>query len=70
MLGYKKIRLFGLEHNYVKDILNRDKNCGTHFYSDDYTEILEMNHGVNLPRESYKVLLSKLFEGNSKTFTV
>lgn len=68
LLGYKKIHLHGLEHNYVKDILNKDPKCGTHFYGESYREVLELNDGKGLPRESYRVTLSKLFEGNAKTF--
>jgi hypothetical protein len=68
LLGYKKIHLHGLEHNYVKDILNKDPKCGTHFYGESYREVLELNDGKGLPREAYRVTLSKLFEGNAKTF--
>lgn len=68
LLGYKKIHLHGLEHNYVKDILNKDPRCGTHFYGESYRQVLELNDGKGLPREAYKVTLSKLFEGNSKVF--
>jgi hypothetical protein len=68
ILGYKKIHLHGLEHNYVKDILNKDPKCGTHFYGESYREVLELNDGKGLPREAYRVTLSKLFEGNAKTF--
>lgn len=68
LMGYKKIHLHGLEHNYVKDILNKDPKCGTHFYSESYRQVLELNDGKDLPRDAYKVTLSKLFEGNAKTF--
>jgi hypothetical protein len=68
LYGYKKIHLHGLEHNYVKDILNKDPKCGTHFYGESYREVLEINDGKGLPREAYKTTLSKLFEGNAKTF--
>ena len=68
LLGYKKIHLHGLEHNYVKDILNKDPKCGTHFYGESYRQVLELNDGKGLPREAYKVTLSKLFEGNAKVF--
>jgi hypothetical protein len=68
LLGYKKIHLYGLEHNYVKDILNKDPKCGTHFYGESYRQVLELNDGKGLPREAYKVTLSKLFEGNAKVF--
>jgi hypothetical protein len=68
LMGYKKIHLHGLEHNYVKDILNKDPKCGTHFYGESYRQVLELNHGTGLPREAYKVTLSKLFEGNAKVF--
>jgi hypothetical protein len=67
-LGYKKIYLYGLEHNYVKDILNKDRKCGTHFYGESYKQVLEFNNGKNLSRDQYKITLSKLFEGNAKTF--
>lgn len=68
LYGYKKIHLHGLEHNYVKDILNKDPKCGTHFYGESYRQVLELNDGKGLPREAYKTTLSKLFEGNAKTF--
>lgn len=68
LMGYKKIHLHGLEHNYVKDILNKDPKCGTHFYGESYRLVLELNDGKGLPREAYKVTLSKLFEGNAKVF--
>jgi hypothetical protein len=68
LLGYKKIHMYGLEHNYVKDILNKDPKCGTHFYRETYRQVLEINDGKGLPREAYKTTLSKLFEGNAKTF--
>lgn len=68
LMGYKKIHLHGLEHNYVKDILNKDPKCGTHFYGESYRQVLELNGGIGLPREAYKVTLSKLFEGNAKVF--
>ena len=68
LMGYKKIHLHGLEHNYVKDILNKDPKCGTHFYGESYRQVLELNDGKGLPREAYRVTLSKLFEGNAKVF--
>jgi hypothetical protein len=68
LFGYKKIHLHGLEHNYVKDILNKDPKCGTHFYGESYRQVLELNDGKGLPREAYRVTLSKLFEGSSKVF--
>jgi hypothetical protein len=70
LMGYKKIHLHGLEHNYVKDILNKDVRCGTHFYGESYKQVLELNMGKDLPRESYRTQLSKLFEGNAKVFRV
>ena len=66
--GYKRINLVGLEHNYVKDILNKDDVCGTHFYAEDYQDVLELNIGKNLPRDAYKVKLSDLFQSNSIVF--
>ena len=68
LMGYKKIHLHGLEHNYVKDILNKSAKCGTHFYGETYREVLELNMGKNLSRENYRTILSKLFEGNAKIF--
>ena len=68
LMGYKKIHLHGLEHNYIKDILNKDSKCGTHFYGEPYRQVLELNDGKGLPREAYKVTLSKLFESNAKVF--
>ncbi len=68
LYGYKKIHLHGLEHNYVKDILNKDPICGTHFYGESYRQVLELNDGKGLPRESYKTTLSKLLSGNASIF--
>jgi len=68
LMRYNKIHLYGLEHNYVKDILNKDSNCGTHFYGDTYKEILQGDNGYGLPRDAYKIKLSTLFEGNARTF--
>jgi hypothetical protein len=68
LMEYKKIFLYGLEHNYVKDILNKDSICGTHFYDDSYRSVLELDRGVGLTREEYKIKLSELFEGNSHVF--
>ncbi len=68
LMGYKKIDIYGLEHNYVKDILNKNPLCGTHFYGDTYRDVLESDRGKNLPREAYKITLSKLFEGNANIF--
>jgi hypothetical protein len=70
LLGYKKIHLHGLEHNYVKDILNKDPKCGTHFYAEPYRQVLELNDGKGLSREAYKIKLSKLLKGNSDVFEV
>ncbi len=68
LLGYKKIHLHGLEPNYVKDILNKNSKCGTHFYGESYRQVLELNDGKVLPREAYNVTFSKLFESNAKIF--
>jgi hypothetical protein len=70
LMGYKKIHLYGLEHNYVKDILNKDPKCGTHFYNESYRQVLELNIGKDLPREAYRTTLSSLFESNACTFRV
>jgi hypothetical protein len=67
LMNYKKIHLFGLEHNYVKDILNKDSNCGTHFYGDTYEELLLYDRGPG-DRNHFRIKLSKLFEGNAHIF--
>ena len=60
--------MYGLEHNYVIDILNKDPRCGTHFYGDSYRSVLELDRGAGLPRDQYKIKLSELFEGNARVF--
>jgi hypothetical protein len=67
LMNYKKIHLYGLEHNYVKDILNKDSKCGTHFYGDTYEELLLSDRGPG-DRNHFRIKLSKLFEGNAHIF--
>jgi hypothetical protein len=67
LLGYKKIHLFGLEHNYVKDILNKSPLCGTHFYNDTYEDVL-LKDGHSRDREKIKIKLSQLLRGNADVF--
>jgi hypothetical protein len=68
LMGYKKIYLYGLEHNYVKDILNKSTLCGTHFYDDTYEDVMLSDGHKRGDRESAKIKLSKLFEENAKIF--
>jgi hypothetical protein len=68
LMGYKKIYLYGLEHNYVKDILNKSTLCGTHFYDDTYKDVLLSDGHKRGDRESAKIKLSNLFEGNAAIF--
>jgi len=67
LMNYKVIHLYGLEHSYVKDILNKDPKCGTHFYGDTYEEILLFDRGPG-DRNHFRIKLSKLFEGNAHIF--
>lgn len=67
LMGYKKIHLHGLEHNYVRDILNKSPLCGTHFYNDTYEDIL-LSDGHSRDREKTKPVLSKLLRGNASIF--
>jgi hypothetical protein len=67
LMGYQKIHLFGLEHNYVRDMLNKSPLCGTHFYNDTYEDIL-LSDGHPRDRELTKPKLSKLFSGNASIF--
>lgn len=67
LMNYKVIHLYGLEHNYVKDILNKDPKCGTHFYGDTYEELLLSDRGPG-DRNHFRIKLSKLFEGNAHVF--
>jgi hypothetical protein len=67
LFGYKKIHLLGLEHNYVKDILNKDPKCGTHFYGDTYEDVLISDRGLG-GRDHYRITLSKLLRGNADVF--
>jgi hypothetical protein len=67
LMNYKVIYLYGLEHNYIKDILNKDPKCGTHFYGDTYEELLLSDRGPG-DRNHFRIKLSKLFEGNAHIF--
>ena len=42
--------------------------CGTHFYNDTYEDVLLSDGHKRGDRESAKIKLSKLFEGNAKIF--
>jgi hypothetical protein len=68
LMGYKKIYLYGLEHNYVKDILNKSTLCGTHFYDDTYEDVLLTDGHKKGDRESAKIKLSNLLKGNAAIF--
>jgi len=67
LMNYKVIHLYGLEHNYIKDILNKDPKCGTHFYGDTYEELLLSHRGPG-DRIHIRIKLSKLYEGNAHIF--
>ena len=67
LMRYKKIHMYGLEHNYVRDILNKSPLCGTHFYNDTYEDIL-LSDGHSRDREKTKPVLSKLLRGNASIF--
>jgi hypothetical protein len=67
LMNYNTIHLYGLEHNYVKDILNKDSKCGTHFYGDTYKQMLIEDNGIG-DRNHYRIKLSKLFKENASIF--
>jgi hypothetical protein len=62
MAGYKIIYLYGLEHSYVRDTLNKQV-VGNHFYAETQEEIIQDNLGRVAP-------LSELFIDNGLTFRI
>jgi hypothetical protein len=65
MAGYKTIYLYGLEHSYVRDTLNRQL-VGGHFYSETQAEVIKNNLGS----EDVIGPLSGLFMDSGLTFRV
>ena len=68
LMGYERIYLYGLDHTYVRDILNKDPMAGKHFYLESQEEVLNGN-GV-YKRGDYDFKLSTLFRGNAAVFEI
>jgi hypothetical protein len=68
ILGYKKIFLYGVDHTYVRDILNKSLMAGKHFYLETQMEVLDSNLVFN--RNQASVKLSSLFLDSAKTFEI
>jgi hypothetical protein len=68
ILGYKKILLYGVDHTYVRDILNKSLMAGKHFYLETQMDIFNSN--LVFERKQYKAILSNLFLDNANTFKI
>jgi hypothetical protein len=68
LLGYKKIFLYGVDHTYVRDILNKSLMAGKHFYLETQMEVLNSN-GV-FERNQASPKLSSLLLDSAKTFEI
>jgi hypothetical protein len=68
ILGYKRILLYGLDHTYVRDILNKNPMAGKHFYLETQMEVLNSN--LVFTSNQCKIKLSNLFIDSAETFKV
>jgi hypothetical protein len=68
ILGYKTILLYGVDHTYVRDILNKSVMAGKHFYLETQMEVLNSN--LVFDRHQANIKLSNLFLDSAKTFEI
>lgn len=67
ILGYKNIHLYGVDHSYVRDILNKNPMAGKHFYLETAEEVC-IGNCIDKDKIDYSINLSDLFLDNFLTF--